>query len=240
MSELRYPIPWNVVLSIGPNIWNGTHTSVDRFSAGFTSRMQPEPVVTGLENLPSSPRFVLIANHYQRPGLWIAHAASVLTQAINRRYGPLDPPVRWIVTANFPRLKIGPWKLRSPGDWLLPKVAQALCCYPVAFAGSNPEFTARTLRRLLRDARTLSCPIGLFPEGAAATAGRLSNPLPGVDRLLRQLAKSNWPIVPAGIGEDGRFLIHFGKVLSPSAILEASDAAALAMDRVQEALPLVI
>lgn len=126
-----------------------------------------------------------------------------------------------------------------------PKVARALCCYPVAFAGSSPEFTARTLRRLLRDARTLNCPIGLFPEGAAATAGRLSAPLPGVDRLLRQLAKSNWPIVPAGIGEAGvgesrRLRVHIGPAVSASAILDNADPAALAMDHIRQALTLVI
>ena len=215
------------------NIWNGTESSVDRFSAGFTTRMQPAPLVGGLEHLPASPRFVLAANHYQRPGLWIAHVASVLTQEINRRYGPMDPPVRWIVTANWPPLQIGRWKLSSPGDWLLGRVAHALCCYPVAFAGTNPEFTARTLRRLLRDARTLPCPVGIFPEGAAAIAGALSPPLPGVDRLLRQLAKSGWPVLPAAIGEaDGRLTVSFGPLIAAEELQGCPDPAALTMARV--------
>ncbi len=237
MAEIRYPVPWDVVFSIGPNIANGTESSVDRFSAGFTSRIQPEPTLLGLENLPDSPRFVLAANHYQRPGLWIAHVASVMTQAVKRRYGQIDPPVRWVVTANWPPLKIGPWTLPSPGDWLLGRVAHALCCYPVAFAGTNPEFTARTLRRMLRDARTLPCPIGIFPEGAAATAGKLSPPLPGVDRLLRQLAKSGWPVLPAGIGEDGRFVIQFGPLIPAAELLASADPAALAMGAVAKLLP---
>ena len=237
MSEIRYPVPWSVVFSIGPNIWQGTEASVDRFTAGFAARIQPPPVLLGLENLPESPRFVLVANHYQRPGLWIAHVASVLTQAVNKRYGPLDPPVRWVVTANWPATRIGPWKLPSPGDWLLPRVANALCCYPVAFAGTNPEYTAATLRRLLRDARTLNCPIGIFPEGAAATAGKLSDPLPGVDRLLRRLAKSGWPLLPVGIGERGGIVIRVGKCVSAGEVAESADPAKLAMDRIGAALP---
>ena len=217
---------------------HGTEASVDTFSAGFVSQMRPEPSVTGLENLPESPRFVLVANHYQRPGLWIAHAASVLTQVVRRRYGAIDPPVRWMVTANWPAVKLGAWKLPSPGDWLLPRVAQALCCYPVAFAGSNPEFTARTLRRLLRDARTLPCPLGIFPEGATATAGVLSPPLAGVDRLLRQLARGGWPVLPAGIGEDDqRLLVRFGALVPAVEVLAAPDPAALAMQRIQDVLP---
>jgi hypothetical protein len=237
VSELRYAVPWSVVFSIGPNIWRGTESSVDRFSAGFTARMQPAPVLTGVENFPGSPRFVLAANHYQRPGLWIAHAASVLTQAVKARYGAIDPPVRWVVTANWPPLKIGSWKLPSPGDWMLPRVAKALCCYPVAFAGANPEFTARTLRRLLRDARSLSCPIGIFPEGAAGTAGTLTDPLPGVDRLLRQLAKSGWPVLPVGIGEKGSFLIRVGEVIAAGDLVGAGDPAKLVMEGIRRALP---
>ena len=236
MSEISYPVPWRVVFSIGQNIWTGVPTSVDRFSAGFTSRIQPDPVVLGLEHLPDNPRFVLSANHYQRRGLWIAHVASVLTQIVRARYGPGDPPVRWMVTANWPPVRVGPWTLPSPGDWLLPRVAKALCCYPVAFAGANPGFTAKSLHQMLRDVKTLDRPIGIFPEGAGATGGRLSAPLPGVDRLLRQLARRGWPLLPAGVSEDGRFVIRFGPVVSTAELLASEDPAALAMQRIQEVL----
>ena len=148
-------------------------TSVDRFSAGFASRIQPEP--RDLRAGASARQSALRAGRQSLPAARaLDRARRVRPDASDhRRYGPVDPPVRWIVTANWPPLRMGPWKLPSPGDWLLPRVAQALAAIPVAFAGTNPEFTARTLRRLLRDARTLDCPIGLFPEGAAGTAGRL-------------------------------------------------------------------
>jgi len=101
MSDgVSYPVPWDLVFGLGPNIVNRTATSVDAFSAGICSRIQPEPLITGWENLPESACFILLANHYQRKGLWILHPAAVLTQAIRRHYGPGDPPVRWIVTAN--------------------------------------------------------------------------------------------------------------------------------------------
>ena len=237
MSDIQYKIPWDVVFSIGPNIWQGTEASVDRFSAGFADRIQPPPLILGLEHLPASPRFLLVANHYQRKGLWIAHVASVLTQIVNRRYGPLEAPVRWVVTANWPPLKIGPLTLPSPGDWLLPRVAHALCCYPVAFAGTNPEFTARTIRRMLREARTLNCPIGIFPEGAAAVAGTLTDPLPGVERLLRQLAKSGWPLLPAAVSEDGqRLVIRLQPLVPASELLVVEDPARFAMSRIRDGL----
>ena len=125
MSELvSYPIPWDLLFGLWPHMLHRTATSVDAFSAGIVARLQPPPTVEGLENLPPSPRFVLAANHYQRPGLWIMHPASVLTQAIRRHYGPGDPPVRWMVTANWPAIKLGPLSVRSPGDILLPRVEE--------------------------------------------------------------------------------------------------------------------
>lgn len=214
MSEpVSYPVPWDLVFSLTPHIARGARHDVDGFTRALVARMRPEPLIEGLDLLPRDPRFVLAANHYQRKGLWILHSAAVLTQAIRRAYGPGDPPVRWLVTANWPRWRFGPWSFRSPGDILLPKVAHALWCYPVSFAGADPVFTARSLRALLRDAKTFTRPVGIFPEGAAGAAGRLNPALPGVDRLLRQL---KLPIVPAAISEAAaRLCVRFGPAIPP-------------------------
>jgi len=207
-DPVSYPVPWDLVFGLAGYIRRGARRDLVDFSARVVARMQPPPVMEGLEHLPEDPRFVLAANHYQRKGLWILHPASVLTQAIVRRYGPLEPPVRWLVTANWPPWRIGPFKFRSPGDLLLPRVAHALWCYPVSFHGSNPAFTARSLRQLLRELPGIDCPIGIFPEGVAGVAGRLGPALPGVDRLLRRIGR---PVVPAWISErDARLVVRFG------------------------------
>lgn len=235
MSELTYPIPWDVVFSLTPHIWHGTQMSVHQFTSEIVSRIHPTPLIEGCENLPSNPRFVLVANHYQRPGLWIAHSASIITQAIRSHYGLDDPPMRWVVTANWPPWKVGPWRIPSPGDWLLPRVAKALSCYPVAFAGTNPRSTARLLRRLLRDAITIDRPIALFPEGTAGVAGQWSPALPGVGRLLHQLAKLGLPVQPVAISEQDRFIIRFAPPLSAHEIRSAADPAQLALEHVRNA-----
>lgn len=241
-KPLSYPVPWRLVFGLGPHIAHGTQTSVDEFSAGVCAQMHPSPIVTGCEELPRSARFVLVANHFQRKGMWILHPAAVLTQAIRKHYGPGDshipgdPPVRWLVTANWPRVRIGPLRFPSPGDLLLPRVAHALCCYPVSFAGSNQAFTARSIRRILREAPLASRPLGIFPEGVAGAAGKLAPPLPGVDRLIMHLAKAGLPVQPAAISESGRLLIKFGKTISPEELLRSKDAAQLAMNRIAELL----
>ena len=225
---IQYPVPWDLVRGLTPHLVRKTQQNLVAFTAGVVARMQPPPLVEGLEHLPDERCFVLAANHYQRPGLWILHTASVLTQAMVQRYGTADPPVRWIVTANWPPLRIGLWQMPSPGDWLLPRVAEVLQCYPVSFAGHRPAFTARSVRRMLKEK---TATIGIFPEGVAGSAGRLTAPLAGVDRLLRHLAR---PVVPCGVSEDGRFVIRFGAPITAREVMGADDAAQLAMSRIQQ------
>jgi hypothetical protein len=227
-------MPWDLVMGLTPHLRRGTSTSVDEFSAGVVARMPVAPVVRGTEYLPESARFVLAANHYQRKGLWILHAAAAITQAIRHNYGPGDPPVRWIVTANWPAWRIGRWRFASPGDRLLPRVAHALCCYPVSFAAHNPGFTAASLRRVLREARTLDRPLGIFPEGVAGTADYLAPALPGVGRLLQHLVQLGLPVVPCRVAENGTGLVlNFGDPLDATALLHSSDAGQAVIDAIR-------
>ncbi|MFN0101825.1 MAG: hypothetical protein ACKV2U_07020 [Bryobacteraceae bacterium] len=229
----QYPVPWRQVLALTPHIGRRTRYSVRRFTEESVRPLQPEPEVTGLDRLPLSPGFILAANHYQRKGLWILLPCSVITVALQRHYGLDDPPVRWVVTANWPPWKLGPVTLRSPGDWLLPRVAHALHCYPVSFAGTDPALTARSYRALLN--APADRPLGLFPEGVHGAASKMAEPLPGVERLLLLLARKNWPVVPCRIGEnEDRLQIRFGEILQPVDLLSAGEnAARLVMNRIR-------
>lgn len=228
----QYPVPWRQVFALSPHIGRHTRYSLTRFTGESVKLLQPPPEVTGHENLPRSPRFVLAANHYQRQGLWILHPCSVITVELQRHYQLSDPPVRWIATANWPPWKLGPLTIPSPGDWLLPRVAHALHCYPVSFAGTNPALTARSYRAMLKD---LDRPLGLFPEGVQGTAFQAADPLPGVERLILLLAKKNWPVVPCRISEnESRLQIHFREMLQPAELLHAGEnAARLVMERIR-------
>ena len=164
--------------------------------------------------------------------MWILHPAAALTHAIREHYGPGDPPVRWVVTANWPRIKLGPLSFRSPGDLLLPRVAGIWSCYPVSFHGTNPGDTAKSLRMILREAPRSTRPLGLFPEGVAGEAGTVNDPLPGVGRLIRHLAKSGVPVVPVGVAATDRLVVRFGPVISGPELLHAPEAAKLVMERI--------
>lgn len=228
----QYPVPWRQVLALTPHIGQRTRYSVKTFTEESLKVLQPEPVVSGLAVLPASPRFVLAANHYQRKGLWILHPCSVITVAVQRHYGLADPAIRWVVTANWPPWKLGPLTIPSPGDWLLPRVAHALHCYPVSFAGTNPALTARSYRALLKD---LDRPLGLFPEGVAGSAFQAVDPLAGVERLIALLAKKGWPVVACQIAEkEDRLHVRFRETIQPADLLEAgAECARLVMDRIR-------
>jgi hypothetical protein len=231
---LQYGAPWGAIYRLWPAIASGSRYSVDAFSREVVSLMQPPPRREGAENIPGDPRFLLCANHYQRKGMWILHPASAITQAVRQRLGPAEAPMRWVVTANWPKWRMGPWQFRNPGDWLLQRVAYALHCYPVSFAGANPSYTARSLRRLLQDARSLTAPIGLFPEGVAGAAGRIGEALPGVDRLIQLLARQHVPVLPVHIREEDCLVLRFGRTIEPETLRKSPDAAGLVMGRIAD------
>ncbi|MBS1827839.1 MAG: hypothetical protein JST93_21190 [Acidobacteria bacterium] len=234
MPPLQYGAPWGAIYRMWPSIASGSRYSVDVFSREVVSRMQPPPRSEGMENIPADPGFLICANHYQRKGMWILHPASAITQSIRAKRGPSEAPVRWVVTANWPKWRLGSWQVPNPGDWLLPRVAHALHCYPVSFAGANPAYTARSLRRLLQDARSLNAPIGLFPEGVGGAAGRIGEALPGVERLIQMLARQGVRVLPVGIREENRLVIRFGTMIEPGLLAEAGDAARLVMGRIAD------
>jgi hypothetical protein len=234
VSEVSIKVPWKLIFGLGPHIIDRTPTSVDEFTSEICKGIAPPPAIEGLENLPDNPTFVLAANHYQRKGLWILFPAAIMTQMIRQRYGAGDPPVRWMVTANWPRMQLGPISFPSPGDILLPRVADTLACYPVSFAGSNQAFTARSIRRILRDAPRANRPLGIFPEGVGGSAGVFSRPIPGVERLLGHLAKSGMPVIPICISEsDGRLVFRVGRLVTTTEVVAANDAAELVLDRIR-------
>jgi 1-acyl-sn-glycerol-3-phosphate acyltransferase len=115
-------------------------------------------------------------------------------------------------------------------------VAHTLACYPVSFAGTNRDFTARTIRRVLREAPRIDRPIGIFPEGVAGSANEISDPLPGVDRLLAHLAKAGMPVQPAAISESDRLAVCFGPTIAPGELLAAAEPAKLTMSRIGDLL----
>ncbi len=232
MSELRYPVPWDVVFALGPHIAKRTPAPTAALLASIVERMPAPPLLEGIEHIPTVPPFVVVANHYQRRGLWIAHSTAAIAHAVARRAGA-HTPLRWIVTANFPPLRLGPLRLASPADGLLPHVARALGYFSGPFASWDRPRTARARLTAVRESS--SCVLGIYPEGAHAVAGPIGPPLPGMGRLFHRLALRGLPVVPVRISDNcSQLILQFFPPIPPSRLAFEPAPASAVMDLIAQ------
>jgi hypothetical protein len=149
--------------------------------------------VWGLENVPSEGPFVLVANHYARPGLQVYHCGMFITTLIAERR-PISPGIRWIITSEWYGHHIGPIPIPA---WL----------------------TRWVFRRVARIAQIE--PIGLMPE--AGGSGILREALEGSGLFLQALSERGLLLVPAGLWEeDDTLIVRFGEPFALSVAKEGS------------------
>ena len=86
----------------------------------------------GFEQLPQASSFVIVANHYNRPGLHPYHCAMAVSAAVARQR-PGQPELAWLFTSEWYGVRFGPlpvpvWLTR----WLFSRIALHLrvssCC----------------------------------------------------------------------------------------------------------------
>ena len=165
----------------------------------------------GEDNLPDTGPVCLVANHYQRRDLWIGWTGALVSVAVaERRRGQVP---RWLVLGDLP-IQVGPLRFSLPGAaWAFARVADVWGLIPTT-GFANPIDRAQSLRRVIRLLRGGEV-VGLFPEGASGTAGRLG-PLPaGSGRFLLRLERQGVSIVPAGVREcNRRLIVRFGPTIT--------------------------
>lgn len=220
----RYPFPWHLVIPVGIALWGGER-SFARDCADLVGRIEPPPLTTGLEHIPVDGPVMVVANHFQRPGLWIGWAGAVLTAAIGSRRGT-DPAVHWLATGSIQllqRSRRGPEIPLTRG--LLRRVARlySMSALPLGDRAERAAVLRAWLRWLLRGEV-----IGIFPEGLAGKSDHLRRPEPGFEMLLRVAKRAGAAVVPAGIHEsDGRMVVAFGPPVSGGAELVMREIARL-------------
>jgi hypothetical protein len=237
----HYRLPRRVMLSMGPDLALGRRRSFADDCAAMVGQMRPAPVVDGLEHIPSAGPFMLLANHYEGPGLWIGWSAALLTDAV-ARVRPAPVPVHWLVIGAMDRGRVRGVKRWAPStDWVFGRVAHAWSMVALPRPDAPPAARATALRRLVHlvapppDGR--GEPAGLFPEGEGDGFAGLRPAAPGSGRLLALLARRGVPALPAAVwAEEGRLHARFG----PAWRADDGDDAALraeAMHRIAALLP---
>lgn len=210
----------------------------------MVARIQPPPRVTGARTIPAAP-FVLVANHFEGPGLWIGWTAALLTHAyarIQREQRTANPaPLHWLVLAEMDRTRVDGWKKLIPGtSWAFRRVALVWGLVPLPRPEAPAARRATALRRLIRLAspppRGAGEPVAFFPEGEGdGLAGLRAAPAAAGD-LLALLGRQGVPAVPAAVWlAEGRLTARIGPAWLPVAGGEAG--ATEAMTRIGVLLP---
>lgn len=220
----RYPFPWDLVIPVGIGLFKGNR-SFGLDCADLVGRIVPPPLITGMEQIPIDGPVMVVANHFQRPGLWIGWAGAVLSVAIGQRRGA-DPAVHWLTTGSIQILQRshrGPEIPLTRG--FLRRVARlySMAALPL---GDRAE-RAAVLRSWLCWLRCGEV-IGIFPEGLAGTSEHLRPPEPGFEVLLRVAKRAGATVVPVGIHETGgRMVVAFGPPVAGGADLVMREIARL-------------
>ncbi|HXG35516.1 MAG TPA: hypothetical protein VNL15_00950, partial [Dehalococcoidia bacterium] len=91
-------------------------------TAGTLMSVRPRPQVLGDEFIPVHDPFVLVANHYERPGLRVYWGGTLVSFAVSQKR---QDRLHWLMTSEWRNYRLGPvpvpvWFLR----WLFRRIAR--------------------------------------------------------------------------------------------------------------------
>lgn len=205
--------------------------------SGEVLAANPYPrTVVGLEHVPSDGPFIVVMNHFNRPGLRPYHCAMVASAAIAERSVD-EPEVCWAFTSEYRDRKLGPIPIpNGVFRWAFRRIARAYDFVALPREEALVMKRALALRQLAR--RLAVGRIGLMPEGLLA-ADTLVEPPRGNGRFLQLITKGVVPLLPVAAWEDGpRLTVRFGQPfhLSPGDGLSRAEQDRRARDRVMVAI----
>jgi hypothetical protein len=165
--------------------------------------VRPQPRAEGEEHIPHEGPFVLVANHYERPGL-NTHFAGMHVSQVVARQRPQAPEIHWVVTSEWFGRRLG--IVPVPDAFWRFTFRRVAHMYDFVVMARPPEKVmarAAAVRRALayalgRGGRPGE-PLGLMPE--ALGKGVLIEAVPGVGLFLKVLSDHGLPILPVGLLE---------------------------------------
>jgi hypothetical protein len=226
----HYPFPWGLFFSLVAAFPHPKRSLLED-ARTMHRRIVPEPRVQGEEHLPLEGPCLIVANHYQRRGVWIGWPGAVISSIVADRRGQ-DPPVCWLVTGGIRLLQHKNRGPRVPGSGaMLRSVART---YGMTALSLNDQVQRASNLRSWLTGIDRGCVLGMFPEGVSGKTSRLSEPSAGFDRVCALVCRKGCPILPTGIYEEGDALhISFGELLPPPRCADAR----LVMRSIAQQLP---
>ncbi len=195
----------------------GVRSSLSRDAACLLEHYQPAPRVLNAHNIPVDSSFLVVINHYDRPGLgaWWGVAPILTTIAARRTREPREVHFmmarEWHFSGIIHRIK------QPLTRWLFGQFAKTYDCIGLPPALDLDEYRGQGASAI-HHALTLTRQnppelIGVSPEGNTGKNLGLCQPPRGAGLLLMLLTHDTIPILPVGIFEDDEQIINvnFGK-----------------------------
>jgi hypothetical protein len=238
-----YRLPLAYLLAMLVSVLTGRRRSFSADARWLLGRLAIQPRIAGDEHIPARGSFVLVANHYQRQGLWVAWGAYLTSMAVAPRRLE-SPEVSWAMAGEWRENLMGPIPWPAPFlRWLFGRIATTYGHVLVPAADFMSSGRAQAVRSMLRTLRPQAkegtpSPMGLLPEGRNSPDRSLQRPDRSIGRLLLHLCGGDVPVLPAAVREvDGALTVTFGPALSLERFRAAGDEAAdAALDEVMLAV----
>jgi hypothetical protein len=232
-----YEIPRLAIVRFVLDALVGRSRSFARDSREVLDANPYQRTIVGLELVRTDGRFVVVMNHFNRPGLRPYHCAMVASAALAERHaGGAD--VHWAFTSEYRDRKVGPAPIPpAVFRWAFNRIAHTYGFVALPREEALVMKRALALRQLAR--RLTVGPIGLMPEGLLASSDTLVEPPRGNGRFLQWITKGAVPLLPVAAWEDGSHLtVRFGEPfrLAPWDGLSRAEQDRRARDRVMIAI----
>jgi 1-acyl-sn-glycerol-3-phosphate acyltransferase len=205
----RYRITPAIVLRAAAYVLAGRRRLLSHDASIVVRAMPRHPISRDAGLIPLEGRFVVVGNHYERPGLWMAWPAMLVSYTVAQVTGR---EVRWIAIQEWEAFSL--WGIPIPRGWIRRLFRRAFATYgiiamaPPDAPRSSRAASIRSAVEELRGGETL----GLMPEGTVGTTPELLEAREGAGSFLLLLAASSARLLPVGIYEEGESLVaQFGE-----------------------------
>ncbi len=211
----RYPYPLRHLVLPLVRVLLAISSSPSRDAALLLKNVRPAPRVLGAENIPPEAPFVLVVNHYDRPGLGAWWGASVILCAVAARRTREPRDVHFIYAHEwwYPR-GFGRWVKQPLTRWFFGRIAKTygmITLPPVLeqYRGQGIRGIRHALALTHSENAQL---VGIAPEGRTGATLSLCEPPAGAGLFLLMLTHDTIPCLPVGIFEDAllTLTVNFG------------------------------
>ncbi len=222
MQYPQYQPPVKLIAAIAVSTLINNRRSFVRDSRLALEGVIPPVRYIGLENLPKQGPFLMLMNHYSRPGFMVLWGALALSACL-----PGEP--LWMMTRAWTSL--GSWwdkPKRFLTSTIFKRLAQVygfITTPPMPPEAQDALERAMSVRKLLQTVRTNhNSIVALAPEGRDIPGGVLGEPPAGGGKLIGQLAGMLHTCIAVGVYEEqGRLCVSFGEAFELPETLDARD-----------------